>query len=306
MKNNFLLILFAIGISFLSCEKEIEIDIDETDQKIVLNAWWQAGNTPVMEVNYSTFIFNKRGSKKVENAVVIVYENGTEIGELTHLKDGFYTTSDLTIKANATYRIEASLEDFEPVSTTEQVPPAFEEHEYEIEFQNNSDYNYDTYRQNVLIKLNDNKEEKNYYLVRVNIVEKFWNESNEDTVSYQYTVYMEPLDTETQSVYGSGLGILYVLSDELFNGGSYQINLGTYDDLRKNEYSQDSTFYSARYSEIEVHKINEALYRYLLSVENNQYPEPFTEPSQIYGNIENGYGIFGTSSFAKFTIEETL
>jgi hypothetical protein len=40
-------------------------------------------------------------------------------------------------------------------------------------------------------------------------------------------------------------------------------------------------------------------------LEYNQYPDPFTEPTQVFTNVENGYGIFATSAVVRIPIEES-
>lgn len=116
---------------------------------------------------------------------------------------------------------------------------------------------------------------------------------------------MEPIDPQTIDTYLPNSGGHFILSDEIFNGKEYEMKLGAFSDMRKYEYQQETSFYQSGHYEIEFHKINRALYLYLISIDNNQYPGPFTEPTQVYSNIENGYGIVGTSSFTKYVIEET-
>lgn len=40
-------------------------------------------------------------------------------------------------------------------------------------------------------------------------------------------------------------------------------------------------------------------------MEFNQYPDPFTEPTQIFTNVENGYGILATSAVVELLIGES-
>ena len=48
----------------------------------------------------------------------------------------------------------------------------------------------------------------------------------------------------------------------------------------KYEYSDEERSYISQ-NIIEIHKISKSFYLYLKSIENNQYPDPFTEPTQI-------------------------
>lgn len=193
------------------------------------------------------------------------------------------------------------------VFSKERIPEKLKENEVDISFETNLNGNYsnNSYSSTVNFSIKDDPEEENYYLARVAEIGTYWYEGNEDTIAYENYIYMEPIDPQTKETYLPNSGGHFILSDEIFNGKEYEMKLGAFNDLRKFESQQSSSYYQTGKYEIEFHKINRALYLYLLSIDNNQYPGPFTEPTQVYSNVENGYGIVGTSSFTKYVIEET-
>jgi hypothetical protein len=308
MKNNIKIALLSIlTISIFSCEKEVEIDIDETEQKLVLNTWLKADESPEVQISYSSFIFNKSGTGIINNARVILLEEGNEIGDLNYSEQGLYTNENISLKNDTNYELEVIHEDYQSIFSAERIPSKVEDNEIDISYQVNPNANYsgNTYRSTISINIKDDATEENYYLARVAQIDKYWSNLEEDTSINKNYVYMEPMDPQTQDTYLPNSGGHFVLSDEIFNGKEYEMKLGGFNDVRKYEAQNDSIFHQIVYHEIELHKINRALYLYLISIDNNQYPGPFTEPTQIYSNVENGYGIVGTSSFIKYVIEES-
>jgi hypothetical protein len=308
MKNKIkIAFLSFLIVSIFSCEKEVEIDIDEEEQKLVLNTWLKPDENPQVQVSYSSFIFDKTGTGIIDNARVLILEEGNEIGELNHVEEGFYRNENIILKDDTNYQFEVSHENYESIFSNEKIPTKLRDNEAVIEYEFNPSANYSnyTYVSTINIKIQDDAEEENYYLARVAQHDTYWNSGDEDTTSFRNYIYMEPIDPQTQDTYLPNSGGHFILSDEIFNGNEYEMKLGVFNDLREYESQQDSSYYQSTYYEIEFHKINRALYLYLISVNNNQYPGPFTEPTQIYSNVENGYGIVGTSSFTKYVIEET-
>ncbi|ADR21552.1 hypothetical protein MATR_08180 [Marivirga tractuosa] len=308
MKNSIKIAFFSLlSISFFSCEKEVEIDIDEEEQKLVLNTWLKPNESPEVQISYSSFIFNKRGTGFIDNARVLIFEDGIEMGELNHINQGFYNNESIELKAGSNYEFEVLHDDYQRISSTEKIPSNLQDNEVEIayEINPNGSYSSNSYNTTVTIKIQDDGNEENYYLARVAQRTTYWNMGDEDTTSVRNFVYLEPIDPQTQDTYLPNSGGHFILSDDIFNGKEYEMKLGAYNDLRSYEsISDDSTYYQATNYEIEFHKINRALYLYLITIDNNQYPGPFTEPTQMYSNIENGYGIFATSSYTTYIIEE--
>lgn len=308
MKNKIkIAFLSFIIIPFFSCEEEVAIDIDEEEQKLVLNTWLKPDENPEVQVSYSSFIFDKTGEGFLNNAKVVMLENGSEIGELNHYEDGFYANENIILTEGTDYQFEVSHADYETVFSKERIPTKIKDDEVEISYEINPNGNHSNYSyvSTINFRIRDNPEEENYYLARIAQIETYWNAGEEDTTTYKNYIYMEPIDPQTRDTFLPNSGGHFVLSDDIFNGKEYEMKLGAFNDLRSYEYQEDSAFYQSVYHEIEFHKINRALYLYLISIDNNQYPGPFTEPTQMYSNVENGYGIVGTSSFTKYVIEET-
>lgn len=303
MKNNIKLIILSV-LLFLGCEKEVELEIDENESKLVLNAWLKTGDYPQVEINRSTFIFDKRGTGKIDNAEVILFENNQEIGNLEHFQSGYYKNENLIIKPEAEYKIIARVDGFEDVSAVERSSENFKEEDYEFEYKSEEvNHQYGNGSQSeITFTFKDNPSSEDFYLFMLNRTAKEWNINNpEDTTYAKYDAYLESSDLRIEFFYLNSMGGMQVLKDELFNGNEYIIRFKT-NNLSDAFYGGEEYEVNSKYV-FEVHKISKSFYLYLKSLDYNQYPDPFTEPTQIFTNVENGYGILATSAVLEIPIE---
>lgn len=303
MKNNLKPLLISLVI-FLGCEKKVELKIDENDSRLVLNAWLKTGEYPQVEINRSTFIFDKRGSNKIENAEVILFENNEEKGFLEHFEGGFYKNENIEIKPDSEYKIIAKVDGFEDITALERSSANLTADDYELKYTSeevNHQYGNGS-RSEINFTFQDDPSTEDFYLFLLKRTAKEWSlENPEDTTYTEYEAYLATSNSQVEFVYLNSMGQLLVLKDELFNGNKYDIRFST-DNLSDAFYGGEDYQASSEYF-FDVHKISKSFYLYLKSVENNQYPDPFTEPTQIYTNVENGYGILATSSVVRIPIE---
>jgi len=304
MKNNIKILLLSLFL-LAGCQKEVELDIDEDESKLVLNAWFKTGEHPLAEINRSTFIFDKRGTDEIENAEVILYENDKELGIMQYYGMGFYRNGAIKIKPDTEYRIIAKVEGFEDVTAIEKSAENLKEADYDFEYtpgeEVNNQYGPEN-RAEITFTFQDQVSSEDYYLFRLKHSSKRWEINNPEDTSYNesYT-YLESSDLQVEQFYIDGAGELQVLKDELFNGNEYTVRFKT-NNLSDDFYSDEDHESFVEYF-FEVHKISKSFYLYLKSLEYNQYPDPFTEPTQIFSNVENGYGILATSALVEIPIE---
>ena len=234
MKNNLNFIIFSL-ILFSGCQKEVDLKIDENESKLVLNAWFKTEQHPVVEVNRSTFIFDKRGTDIIQNAEVILFENDEEIGFLEHFGGGFYQNENIEIKPDTEYKITAKLDGFEEVTAIEKSLEQFTDNEYEFEYEtfpNPSGSNYQSLS-DIEISLKDNGSTEDIYLFLVKDTYKSWTHENpQDTLYNEFIINLNSSDTQIEYIYSPNLGQLQILKDELFNGKEYTLNFRS-NDLRK-------------------------------------------------------------------------
>ncbi|WKK75759.1 DUF4249 domain-containing protein [Marivirga salinae] len=303
MKNNLKFIILSL-ILFSGCQKEVDLKIDESESKLVLNAWFKTEQHPVVEVNRSTFIFDKRGTDNIQNAEVILFENDKEIGFLEHFGSGFYQNENIEIKPDTEYKIIAKVDGFEDVVAIEKSLETFKEGDLQFEYTSeevNHQYGNGS-ESEITLTFKDNPSSEDFYLFMLKRNAKEWSIDNpEDTTYIKYDAYLESSDLQIEFVYLNSMGQMQVLKDELFNGNEYTIRFTT-NNLSDAFYGGEDYEASSEYV-FEIHKISKSFYLYLKSLELNQYPDPFTEPTQIFTNVENGYGILATSTVVEIPIE---
>jgi len=133
---------------------------------------------------------------------------------------------------------------------------------------------------------------RNYYemvayrvSLRVNVIyDDQGNVIDQDTVvSYSYSEY--PVDSDDPNARLGSFGSI-VVSDELFDGQAYRMNMQIYRDYYE---SWDVTYV------IRFRHITEEYFRYSVTALRKAETEdiPFIEPVTVFGNLENGIGIFG-------------
>ena len=137
------------------------------------------------------------------------------------------------------------------------------------------------------IKLIDPAAEDNYYELYLFSIDTFYWDSL-DSSKYDLTTHMEYLYSEDPSVDGSNNNLGSILfTDHLFNGESHEMTFDIY--IYTYSYLSSKKFYAI----LRTHSKDSYLYEKSSSLYMSSSDDFFSEPVQVYNNIENGYGIFG-------------
>ena len=318
-------IFFAgCAIIFFGCRPQVfEIDIIDTPQKIVLNGFIGVGNPLFMVLTKSENIVADvsqgiEGKLWVENATVKVYENNILLGNITperkyiFVSEGIerevmrtlrlYMTPFIYPKAGATYKIEVTHPDYEPVTAEETVPiqyPIIKEVSYTKVIDESSCAN-DKVTIAYHMKIQDIPGE-NYYQVLVGKYTygyTYDNDRNGNTIRwfdstfyYHGTLLVNHDDDDRYNVDRIGSsGIL--LSDADAKDGVievvFKVNRCPFylasDPRRSKDFLKVS---------VVVRNINKSFYQYVKDV-NNQIRiqrDPYAEPIIVNTNTSNGFGI---------------
>jgi hypothetical protein len=301
-------IFYLVGLMLLvtSCFKDVTIDVDEQESVLVLNGWLKAGETPKVSVFASKPILQKGEIRQINTAVVNLYENDQLVGLMTRNEQSYYTLDGLTIKPGYKYKITVEYPSYPDLEASVTVPLMLNPDEITIEHRTKQvNDGYGTYSESeISLQFKDEKTSEDYYGLAVSSYDLYYDkEYGEDTVYNSYTYggleSADPTVDEIYYNYNSMIGI----RDDLFNGESYSNVFRSYNDLRYYEY-EDEYSYTKSGSSVVFYQFSEALYKYLLSLENNRYPEAFVEPSQVYSNVKGGYGILGASNELNIEIDE--
>lgn len=102
-----------IGLSFLiilgSCQKVIDVDLNESDPKIVIEANFSASDSVVsVIVSYTSSYFNEYSQNTVDNAVVIITDGNGATTVIPSVGNGEYSISNYIPTEGMTYSISVS------------------------------------------------------------------------------------------------------------------------------------------------------------------------------------------------------
>jgi hypothetical protein len=145
-----------------------------------------------------------------------------------------------------------------------------------------------------------------------NLVESFL--EFKDLLSYidsNDPVFRNEVDDANNFLLGTSYNSYGIFSDRLFNGKNYDLSFNS-----RNGYSisgiesTDTVFWDSiqdgEYFHfiIELHHLSKDTYLYFKSIDAQQGVDhlPFVEPVQVYSNVDNGVGIFGSYSVSKYEV----
>lgn len=101
----FLTLLALLTMS--SCEKVIQLDLNDTTSRLVVEGWVYDGNGPfTVSLSQTTSYFKPEASPRVTGAVVVITDNGGQADTLTEVQPGIYETGHLQGIAGRRYRLQ--------------------------------------------------------------------------------------------------------------------------------------------------------------------------------------------------------
>lgn len=109
MKQTFLLYLFIFSISFFSCTEKVDIELDSTYERVVIegNLTNEYKNHQV-KISKSADYFSNKPSESITGAEVSITD-GTLIFELTEVDPGLYETEEMGGTPGKTYTLNIDI-----------------------------------------------------------------------------------------------------------------------------------------------------------------------------------------------------
>jgi len=317
-KYSILFILMAL-LQFTACEKEILFEEAESDPMLVVNGIQKVGEPARLNVERSSFYIDTEKDFRVANVVADLYVNGAfketlqvmdsmyfecyedwETGEIhEELQYGFtYCEGTYLLCEGDDLRFEVRSSDFKETAVAEVKMPSSPDV-----------ISFDTIRMS-------HSEQSNYTTVyfKLKISDPtgpdFYNLNPEDAMVGFFT--NDPVFTDITSfedvddLFGVtdyyGYSAYNAFKDDYFDGKEYSLTLSVMVYGEELEYPFT----------LHVSRVDEALYRYLNSYRAYEQTNPdgllgmFTEPVQVYSNVQNGIGVVCAQSLpVTFTIDLT-
>jgi hypothetical protein len=311
------IIALALLLSGISCEKNIDIDIDEITPMIVLNGLIESDSSVSISLSRTRHILDNKEVSTLKNGTVELFDTHGNSANLVWNSQGRYETDNFQIAPGEEYRITAKAEGYYDVEATCVIPE-------KIEIKRLDTLSvYDEWNEEALslgIVFEDDPNEDNYYqlslmakyyqlqvdyiqrydtlyvdIIKDTVIMGFVMDTIETSIPYYENVWFQTEDLIIEEWDNSG-GVVF--SDRLIQGKEYSMRGTIYTGYRM--WSADT---SSIY--INLHSITKDYYDYLTSYQKHIYAkdDPFATPVVVRGNVENGLGIFGGRATSKDSIQ---
>ena len=329
---NKIFFILSIGVLFAACETDIEFKGDETTAMMVVNSIISPDSVIKVQITKSNFFLsNKTDFDKIDNATVTIFVNDALQEVLTNIGEGIYIGSYIP-ELNDVIKITAKNDDLGEVNSTVVIHSpisilSIDTISKNIETLPSLTYGMDmndadtfgiSYNRDLHFKIQfqDEPKIKNYY--RIVLKEK---RSYDDSRSVEMNSYFSSEDVvfgkvSENDIFDSGYSsnTSFEFTDEIFDGKNYELSLFKsyhnfiYKDNPKSDFDDENPTVIKSELFVELQSISESFYYYLKtkSASGGGGLDLFTEPVQIYSNINGGIGIFGSYSRSTYMIEIPL
>ncbi len=317
-------------VAFSSCEKVIDFDGKIPEPLMVVNCIVSPDSLISVHVTKSRFFLsNSYEFENVEDAKVVLVLNDSLQEELEHIGNGIYESKFIP-KPNDKIHIYVQSAGLKETESTLIVQPKIDIISVDttwvkIEYVNpiydglNNEIGTRKFiKVNVKIRFKDDDNEKNYYqlFVQKKITEYFKinnGEIFEQQLYNQWDIEYDDVvfgNTQSESdIFGqSSSNINRSFNDDLFNGKEYTLSFSTITSVSEYDEGKVPDYKPASREDLEItlNHLTKDYYLYILTANAAMNVDIFTEPVQIYSNINNGLGIFGncTPVFTSFYLGE--
>jgi hypothetical protein len=274
--TKYILILLLI-ILFQSCEKVIDLNINESDKKIVLNSIVKEGENIKVNLSKSKSVLDDSDIEYLENANIILTENNIVISSHTYNGMGNYIFNKNAISGKK-YKIQVNANNLTEINAETIV---YKPNEFEIT--DTSTINHDGENTlGIVINIKNTESNSYFFMEAIN--------------KYGDPIYLNSYDIKAeQDLWGEYLLFSNIVSGE--GNIDFQFFLSKYFfAYEKNKSYGNITFV--------LHRVSDSYYKYYISSikQSNVSGNPFAEPVQVFNNIENGLGVFGSESLSMDTL----
>lgn len=298
----FWLAVAVVSILLPACEKEIEFKGDGKEPLLVLNAILENNEIPMVTVSRSAFFLTNNTDPTIKElsgaTVVLTNLDLNESYVLTNLPSSGKYIGSVPVQPNTRYKIEVSYPNFKSISseltTVEDVVlTSIDTNSAILEFSPG----VIQYATRVVFSFQDHSGEHFYALSSRPFVNR--NYYDEDSV-FLYTTsgYLQQSTFCNESTLQYSFNGNYFFNDVLYQNQLLNLSINT---VRTAGYVYD--YNTGMYYTDEIVKwlgtlksMTKDTYLYFKTTMNNQGGTPFSDPTNVHSNIQNGLGIFGSVS----------
>ena len=288
----------------IACEKTIDFEIPHDPPKITIDTRLHTGEFPRAIVGTSVFSLSADTPDLDSLSRVYLYEDNILVDQLLpkrydqdifdnrgNSKPAYYYEGNYRVQANHNYEVRAQREGYEEARGSaymyEPVPIA--------------QTFYDSKTGELIVSFVDPPGSGDHY--RVSIFPRGSGDgygystffgSYDPTIEFFETDDFEDIFDED----GLSFGYAGFLTDEFFDGSLKKLNLVYYGGYEPSpDSAQTGSF------DIVIGRVSQSYYLHERSKSAQTIENPFSEPTPIYGNVENGYGVVATSAINRVYIQ---
>lgn len=299
----FILSVFALFL-LASCEKDIKVVVPPHESKLVVNSITMEGDTIEVMVGKSVGVndYNYKRSQLITDANVVLTVDGVAQALTYDVISGTYRSKAVAEKGKA-YLLKVSAKGYQDVEASTYVPALVSITSAGV-INNARNTTSNGPQDELKLKFTDPAAASDYYVLRILPGQDY---SIQDSIygyqNYSYSTCVTSSDPSIEDQYGDPLSgdecmnsseILF--GDGLFNGKEKELKVYIYSGFFQS-YAITANGDTLK-PVVELWHISEGYYKYMKTVRYSMNNEgnPFAEPTSVYTNIKNGYGIFSMMS----------
>lgn len=301
-------IILAATLFATSCEKNVDIDIDEIAPLIVVNSVLTADSSVAVFLSRTRHILDNADITGLQGATVTISNEENQTDTLVYGEDNLYHGENIRIEEGKQYTIMANAPGFDEAHATTTIPSRIPILTLDTlsTFDDWGEKIYD-----FEISFEDTEGTPNYYMLSLRtryeyrweeeqfIFDTLYVDPEKDTIVTGYRrEVIEFIDLRNETVWFNsenlaieqwgGYESRVLFSDRLFDGKKYSLR-GRFYPWFLWDASDSASIY------VSLMAIDEHYYKYIDSREDHYYAknDPFAVPVIVHNNIENGIGILG-------------
>ncbi len=304
-KIKYIIPVVSLFLLLSACEKSEKIDdFPLRPPKLVVNCYFTPDSIWQFQVSKSLSVLDNAKLSLVNGAKILLYKNSVLIDSVSKQNENYwYEIPENLPEEGAKYSIAVTAPKFkDTVRASNRLPLSVPIDTVSLTILDSSfsyiinpDGNYDEWgylKGSFHVRFTDPAHVENYYELSAYYYDTvYFDETHTNYSIVKFYVSVTSDDPAVANSSSNSGGSLF-LPDELFDGKTHTIALNFEDFGAKKE----------RKYHIKMASLSKAAYLYRKTVQQYQTSQndPFSEPVQIYSNIQHGYGIFaGISSVEK-------
>lgn len=303
--------MFCILFLLISCIKDADLDLPPAEINYVLNGILHPDSLVSVYISKSNYLEDTTDYPIITNAKVIFYENETQIGQVEYSQTGNYTI-DYKPKENQKYSVKATFDDGHILFAEDKIPSKLDLNYYFPSCNRDSGRDFGLR----IIGNTDNSFVWSYFY-SFSISRKFvMTDSGEINIEY-LSERIEP-SPESRDIRLDDFNASFDNTSGYFDYYKY-IRISSFESNTTNNFIfglsfgscssdslilKDSEKLLAIVMNTSIHYdryLKSSLQHYLLN-EQQDTPNPFSEPVRIYSNVEGGLGIFAAYNSTQVSI----